>query len=226
MSIFDIMGPLMVGPSSSHTAGAAKIGYISSQLLGEVPSKVKIYLHGSFADTGAGHGTDKALLAGLLGMREDDERIPNSMEWADKIGMEYEFSKVHLKNVGPNTVKMHLYSKKDRELEIVATSIGGGRISIEQIDGIDTHFSGDFSTLIVHNIDQPGHVAEVTSALAHKSVNIASLQLFRNKKGGYAVMIVETDQNIPSNTVKWIEHLEGVIKVTYLNVIKEVENVF
>lgn len=221
MGIFDIMGPIMVGPSSSHTAGAARIGFVSARLLGKTPQKAKISLHGSFADTGMGHGTDKALIAGLLGMREDDVRIPYSMEIAREQGMDFEITTTHLKGVGPNSVKLNLTTESGRELEIVATSLGGGRISIEQIDGIDTHFSGNYPTLIVHNMDQPGHIAEVTSALAHKSVNVATLHLYRNKRGGYAVMILETDQSIPMNTVQWIEHLEGVIKVTYLDMEKE-----
>ena len=221
MNLFDIMGPVMVGPSSSHTAGAVKIGLISKRLLTGKVVKADIFLHGSFADTGAGHGTDKALIAGLLGMEPDDERIPDSMNIAAAKGLAFSVDRIVLKGVGPNSVKLNLTNDMGRQLEIVATSIGGGRISIEQIDGIDTHFSGEYPTLIVHNMDQPGHVAEVTSALAHKSVNIATLNLYRDKRGGYAVMIVETDQSIPSETIKWLEHLEGVIKVTYLDVREE-----
>lgn len=218
MNLFDIMGPVMVGPSSSHTAGAVRIGFVIRKLLGEAPVKADIGLHGSFADTGTGHGTDKALVAGLLGMMPDDERIPYSLEIAREDGIIINFFRTTIKGVGPNTVRMNLEGGSGRTLEVVAASLGGGRISIEQIDGIDTHFSGDYPTLIVHNMDQPGHVAEVTSALAHKSVNIATLNLYRNKRGGYAVMIVETDQGIPRDTIKWLEHLEGVIKVTYLDV--------
>lgn len=218
MNVFDILGPVMVGPSSSHTAGAVRIGAISRKLLADKPVKAEIYFHGSFASTGVGHGTDKAIIAGLLGMETNDMRIPESMEIAKEKGLEFSISTINLKNAHPNSVLIKLKGAKDRELEILAASVGGGRISIEQIDGIETHFSGDYPTLVVHNIDQPGHVAEVTSALSHHVVNIATLNLYRDKRGGYAVMIVETDQTIPESVVKWIEHLEGVIKVTYINV--------
>lgn len=217
MNIFDILGPVMVGPSSSHTAGAVRIGSISRKLLADKPAKAEIYLHGSFALTGVGHGTDKAIVAGLLGMDTDDMRIPDSFQVAKEAGLEFSINTINLKEAHPNTAILKLTGEKGRTLEIVAASVGGGRISIEKIDGIETHFSGDYPTLVVHNIDQPGHVAEVTSALSHHAINIATLNLYRDKRGGYAVMIVETDQPIPENVVKWLEHLEGVIKVTYIN---------
>lgn len=223
MNIFDIMGPIMVGPSSSHTAGAARIGYVSRQLLGEDLKKAEILLHGSFAKTGKGHGTDKAIVAGLMGMMPDDERIPDSFDIAKSQGIELSVGEALLKTEYANACLLNLESVNGRNLSIMAASLGGGRISIEQIDGIDTHFSGDYPTLIVHNLDQPGHVAEVTSTLAHKSVNIATLNLYRDKRGGYAVMIVETDQDIPETAIKWIEHLEGIIKVTYINIEKQKE---
>lgn len=223
MNIFDIMGPIMVGPSSSHTAGAARIGYVSRQLLGEDLNKAEILLHGSFAKTGKGHGTDKAIVAGLMGMMPDDERIPDSFDIAKSQGIELSVGEALLKTEYANACLLNLESVNGRSLSIMAASLGGGRISIEQIDGIDTHFSGDYPTLIVHNLDQPGHVAEVTSTLAHKSVNIATLNLYRDKRGGYAVMIIETDQDIPETAIKWIEHLEGVIKVTYINIEKQKE---
>lgn len=218
MNIFDILGPVMVGPSSSHTAGAVRIGNISRKLLADKPIKAEIYLHGSFALTGVGHGTDKAIVAGLLGMNTDDMRIPNSFEIAKEEGLNFSVNKINLKEVHPNTALLKLEGEQGRTLEITAASVGGGRISIEQLDGIETHFSGDYPTLVVHNIDQPGHVAEVTSALSHHAINIATLNLYRDKRGGYAVMIVETDQPIPERVVKWLEHLEGIIKVTYINV--------
>lgn len=218
MNIFDILGPVMVGPSSSHTAGAVRIGAISRKLLADKPVRAEIYFHGSFASTGVGHGTDKAIIAGLLGMETNDMRIPQSLEIAKKEGLEFSISTINLKGAHPNSALIKLKGEKDRVLEILAASVGGGRISIEEIDGIETHFSGDYPTLVVHNIDQPGHVAEVTSALSHHAINIATLNLYRDKRGGYAVMIVETDQSIPESIVKWLEHLEGVIKVTYINV--------
>lgn len=223
MNIFDIVGPVMVGPSSSHTAGAVRIGYISRKLMGEVIKSATILLHGSFWATGIGHGTDKALLAGLLGMKTDNIRIPNSMKLAEKSGMKYQFGKIELRNVHPNTVVLQLTGESGRQLEIMASSIGGGRIQICQIDGLNANFTGEYPTLIVHNVDQPGHVTEVTSMLRHKSVNIAAMQLYRSNRGGDAVMVIECDQEVPKESIKWLEHLEGVNKVTYLSLEDEDE---
>ena len=207
----------MVGPSSSHTAGAVRIGYVSRELLGERPVEAEINLHGSFAMTGKGHGTDRALVAGILGMQPDDVRIPDSFEAAREQGLSFTIGTIQLKEAHPNSVQLKLKGENGRELVIIASSLGGGRISIVEIDGISTNFSGDYPTLIVHNLDQPGHVAEVTSMLAHKSVNIATLNLYRNMRGGYAVMVIETDQRVPADAIRWLAHLEGVIKVTYLD---------
>ena len=224
MNLFDIVGPVMVGPSSSHTAGAVRIGHIARKLLDEPVKRAEIFLHGSFLATGKGHGTDRALIAGLLGMHTEDERIPDSFAIADRQGMEYSFAGIELRDAHPNSVLMKLTGEHGRKLEIVAASLGGGRIKICQIDGLDTNFCGDYPTLIVHNQDQPGHVAEVTSMLAHKSVNIATMQLYREKRGGNAVLIVECDKEVPKESVKWVEKLEGIHKVTYLSLEEDGEN--
>lgn len=220
MNLFDILGPVMVGPSSSHTAGAVRIGYVAGHLLKDEPCKVKIGLYGSFAQTGKGHGTDRALIAGILDMHPDDMRIPESFEIAKAAGIEFEFYNADIRNAHPNTALIEMVGKNDRKLSVQASSLGGGRIMVNKIDGIDVNFSAEKPTLIVHNIDQPGHVAEVTSMLSHKCVNIATMQLFRDKRGGYAVMVLETDQQIPEESIKWLEHLEGVIKVTYVNIME------
>ena len=217
MNLFDILGPVMVGPSSSHTAGAVRIGLITRRLLGSEPKKADIALAGSFAATGRGHGTDRALAAGLLGMQPDDIRIPDSLHLAQERGMEVHFREIQLKDAHPNTALLHVTAPDGRELELQASSLGGGRIMVNRLDGIGVNFAAESHTLIVHNLDQPGHVAEVTSMLSHKSVNIATMQLYRDKRGGYAVMVLETDQPIPEESVSWLSHLEGVIKVTYLN---------
>lgn len=217
MNLFDILGPVMVGPSSSHTAGAVRIGYIARELLQDEIASADIYLHGSFATTGKGHGTDKALIAGLLGMKPDDIRIPNSFMVAGKQGLRFTFQTKNIKDAHPNTALLMLTGKSGRTLEVQTASIGGGRIMIQKLDGIEVNFSSEKPTLIVHNLDQPGHVAEVTSMLSHKSVNIATMQLYRDKRGGYAVMVLETDQPVPAESIKWLEHLEGIIKVTYFN---------
>lgn len=216
MNIFDIMGPVMVGPSSSHTAGAVKIGYISRRLLGEELASAKILLYGSFLTTGKGHGTRKALVAGLLGMKTDDIRIPEASEIAERAGIEVEFGEALLKEAHPNTAQLFLTGVSGRTLEIIGQSLGGSRINIAEIDGIETNFSGDHPTLVVHNQDQPGHVSEVTSMLAHKSVNIATMQLYRASRGGEAVMVIECDQEVPIEGIEWLKKVEGVNKVTYL----------
>jgi L-serine dehydratase len=176
----------------------------------------KILFYGSFLATGKGHGTDRAIIAGLMGLAVDDQRIPSSFDLAREEGLQYEFGSVDLgENAHPNSVKLILTGESGRKLEIVAASIGGGQIRICEIDGLTANFSGDYPTLIVHNLDQPGHVAEVTSMLQHKAVNIASMQLYRSSRGGSAVMVLECDQEVPEESVDWLRHLEGVEKVTY-----------
>ena len=216
MDIFDIIGSVMVDPSSSHTAGAVRIGYIAGKLMGEPIAKAEILLYGSFLATGKGHGTRKALVAGLLGMKPDDMRIPDSFEIAKEHGIEVVFGESALRDAHPNTAQIFLISVTGKKLEVVGESLGGSRINIAQIDGISTNFSGDYPTLVVHNMDQPGHVAEVTSMLAHKSVNIAAMQLYRAGRGGNSVMVLECDQGVPEEGINWLRHAEGVVKVTYL----------
>ena len=214
MNLFDILGPVMVGPSSSHTAGAVRIGWMTQKLLGEQPVEAKILMYGSFAATGKGHGTDRGLVAGLLGMRPDDERIPDSFEIARKMSLSYSFGIANLTSAHPNSVVLEVKGKSGRTLEVQACSLGGGRIMINRLDGLDVNCSCEIPTLIVHNLDQPGHVAEVTSMLAHKSVNIANMSLYRGKRGGSAVMVVEMDQPLPKESLEWLEHLEGIVNVS------------
>lgn len=221
MNLLDIIGPVMVGPSSSHTAGAVKIGRVSRKLLAEEVKEAKIYFHGSFLATGKGHGTDKALIAGLLGMQVDDQAIPDSFRIAEERGMKFSLDGIDLGDVHPNSVKMNLTGVSGRTLEVIAASIGGGRIQICELDGITANFSGDYPTLIVHNIDQPGHVTEVTSMLAHKGVNIATMQLYRKSRGGSAVMVIECDQEVPKESLAWLERLEGILKVTYCSLVED-----
>lgn len=218
MILTDVIGPIMVGPSSSHTAGAVKIGRVARRLLDEDVARARILFHGSFLSTGKGHGTDRAVVAGLMGFTVDDERIPQSLEIARERGIELSMGGVDLGiDAHPNSVQLFLTGIGGRELELIGSSIGGGRIRVDEVDDLPVSFSGDFPTLIVHNVDQPGHVAEVTSMLQHKSVNIADMQLSRAQRGGKAVMVLELDQEVPREALRWLEHLEGVIKVTYLS---------
>lgn len=221
MNLFEILGPVMVGPSSSHTAGAVRIGYVARKLLGEAPASIQIRLHGSFAATGRGHGTDCALVAGLLGMRSDDLRIPDSLRLAAEQGVLVEFGSVHLKNAHPNTACLDIVGCNGNRVSMTASSLGGGRIQVTRLDGIRTAFSGESPTLIVQHQDQPGYVAGITSLLAEKSVNIATLNLYRDSRGGRAVMVVETDQPIPPDVLRRVSDLDGILKTAYVNIGEE-----
>lgn len=206
----------MVGPSSSHTAGAVRIGYICRRLLGSAVKQAELFLYGSFLATGKGHGTDRALIAGLLGMKPNDERIPDSFRLAEEAGLEYRFGAADIREAHPNTVKLVLTGEDGKTLEVLASSVGGGRIRICQVDGLEANFYGDYPTLLVHNEDQPGYVAEVTSMLSRQNINIATMQLYRNERGGHAVMVVECDREIPEESLEWLSKRKGITKVTYL----------
>ena len=221
MSIFDIMGPIMIGPSSSHTAGAARIGRIARRLLGCRPERAEILLHGSFAATGTGHGTDKALVAGLLDMMPDDPRLPQAFTLAREAGMEVELGKVNLQEAHPNTALLRLAAPDGHKLEVRGASLGGGRVRIDAIDGLAAAFSGDLPTLIIRNEDRPGQVAEVAGALSRRNVNIATMQLYRDMRGGLAVMVIESDQPIDPVAVKELQALDGIVRVTYLDMTEE-----
>ena len=215
INIFDMMGPVMVGPSSSHTAGAARIGNMGRTLLGEEVARADIGLHGSFAETGFGHGTDRALLAGLLGMKPDDLRIPNAYEEANRAGMAYSFRTVELRDAHPNTALLELTGKSGKKLTLQASSIGGGAIVVNKIDGIDVNFTGDFNTLIVRNQDESGSVAAITSILSQVHINVANMSVNRHRRGGDALMVIETDQHIKPRQVEFLSELTGILSVTY-----------
>ena len=215
INIFDMMGPVMVGPSSSHTAGAARIGNMGRTLLGEEVARADIGLHGSFAETGFGHGTDRALLAGLLGMKPDDLRIPNAYEEANRAGMAYSFRTVELRDAHPNTALLELTGKSGKQLTLQASSIGGGAIVVNKIDGIDVNFTGDFNTLIVRNQDESGSVAAITSILSQVHINVANMSVNRHRRGGDALMVIETDQHIKPRQVEFLSELPGILSVTY-----------
>ena len=217
MNIFDIIGPIMVGPSSSHTAGAVKIGQMVRALLDCQPKRAEIWLHGSFAETGKGHGTELALVAGLLGMDPDDMRIPHSMKCAEEAGMEVVIDRMNIPDAHPNTALIHAWDADGEKLEVQACSIGGGRIQVSKIDGMRVNCSGEVPTLIIRNNDRPGMAAEVTAALARHHINIAQMMLFRNKKGEDAVMVVETDQKIPPQEIAALHDQDGILRVTYVD---------
>lgn len=216
MDIFDILGPVMVGPSSSHTAGAVRIGLIARKLLGSQPTKAHIYLHGSFAATGVGHGTDRALIAGLLGMFPDDINIPKSFELAKEKGLEFVFEQKNIKDAHPNTTRLDIEDGDGKNLSLQASSIGGGRIVITRIDNMEVNFSGEKPTLIIQSVDEKGCLAGITKTISDNEINIATMQLYREKRGGDVIMVIEMDQQITKESLRYLEQLKGVNKVTYL----------
>ncbi len=217
MNVFDILGPIMVGPSSSHTAGAVRIGRMVRALLGEIPSGAKLQLHGSFASTGEGHGTHQALIGGLLGFLPDDQRVPDSFQIAQKAGMKFEFSEINLRDAHPNSVVITATAPSGRVIEVGACSPGGGRIRVFQLDGLETSFTGELPTLVVHNSDQPGCVSRVTEVISRRGLNVATLQLSRGNRGGVAVMVIECDHFLADDVTREVEALEGILRVTCYN---------
>lgn len=215
MDIFDILGPIMVGPSSSHTAGAARIGKMGRTLLGATPVKAAIHLHGSFAETGVGHGTDKAIVGGILGMDPDDLHIPFSFEEAEKAGLQFTIDTVELRDVHPNTAVLELWGGNGEKLKMGACSIGGGAIEVRELDGIDVNFTGDYNTLVIRNQDESGTLAAVTTILSQLRINVGNMSLCRHRRGGDALMVIETDQHIKPNQVAFLRELPGVLSVTY-----------
>ena len=193
MDVFDIIGPVMIGPSSSHTAGACRIGKYARSILDEPVKKADIYFSGSFAKTYQGHGTDKAIIAGLMGMDTDDLRIRNSLELAKQEGMEYAFYPTQIDDAHPNTALVKITGESGKTQEIEGASLGGGRISIRRINGTAVDITGDCTTLLVYHLDTPGMISVVTSILARNGVNIGKFELRRAVKGGEAVMVIEID---------------------------------
>lgn len=200
----------MVGPSSSHTAGAVRLGAMARKILGSEPIEAEIILHGSFAETGKGHGTNLALVAGLLGMHTDDERIPRAQEIAKERGLSFHFTTGNLGDVHPNTVKMNLVSQEGETVEVTGSSIGGGRIQIQGINEFQVEVMGDYHTLVVLQNDLPGVVAQVTSLIASTQINIAQMRVSREKKGARALMIIETDQAVDPAALVLMRKLPAV----------------
>lgn len=216
MNIFEILGPVMVGPSSSHTAGAVRIGYVCRKLMGEKIVTADIELYGSFLLTGKGHGTPQAIVAGLLGMTPDDARIPDSFEIAKAQGLKFTIGEAKLKEAHPNSVLLKLTGESGKELEVVGESLGGSIINIAQIDGLPANISGDYPTLIASNMDVPGMVAKVSKVLFEAKINIAQMHLYRASRGKNSVLIAECDQEIENKTLNDIRDLDGIMKVSYL----------
>jgi L-serine dehydratase len=203
----------MIGPSSSHTAGAVRIGKIAGAILGEPAAKAVIYLHGSYALTGKGHGTDRAIVAGLLGYGAADERIPKACEIAKEKGILVKFRHVDLgDDYHPNTARLLLQSTKGTSFEITAISVGGGNISVIEINGLPIKLSGEYYTLITIHKDQPGIVAQASDIIAKNKVNIATANVTRQRRGGLAAMAIEMDQPLPLEAVKQLEKVAQIVR--------------
>ncbi len=206
ISVFEVIGPNMVGPSSSHTAGAASIARLAWKMTHEKIRSVKFTLYGSFAQTYKGHGTDRALLGGMMGFETDDERIRDSFEIAEKEGIEFSFVANTLETeVHPNTVDMEIEDVTGRKLTVRGESIGGGKVRLTRINGVKVLFTGEYHSLIVIHRDHPGVISKVTSNLGECHVNIAYLRVYRENKGGIAYMIIESDEEITQEIVDKIE---------------------
>ena len=219
VSLLDIIGPVMVGPSSSHTAGACRLGLLARGLVGGTPERARIELHGSFARTGEGHGTDKALAGGLMGFRPDDERIRHALEIAEKEGLDYKFEKTTLgEESHPNTVRLTV-DYRDRSSIMIGSSLGAGRVLVTEIDGYPVEVTGNSHTIVMVAEDVKGSVARIATILAEDSLNIATLRLTRKARGGDAFMVIELDEAPGEHTrdeiralpwVRWAYRLEKV----------------
>ena len=221
--VFDIIGPIMIGPSSSHTAGAARLGKAARSIAGEDIKSVEFVLHGSFAKTYKGHGTDRALTAGILGFDPWDERLKHSMDIAKEKGIEIKFTPSDLGNVHPNTVKFIITLKDGKKVEVMGSSIGGGSIQINEVNGEKVQFTGDYPTLIIKHKDVPGMISKVSRIISNANVNIAFLNVFRKGRGRTANMVFETDAKLPEDAVKEIKNLSNVKSVRMIDLEKEGE---
>lgn len=220
-SIFDILGPVMIGPSSSHTAGAARLGRIAKEIAGDDFDKVTFYLHGSFAKTYKGHGTDKALVAGILGMEPSDDRIKYSFEIAKKSGIEVVFVEADLGYVHPNTAKIVFHRKNGVDFYITGSSIGGGSIIITDIDGNKVEFSGDLPTLLLKYIDKKGTISKVSTVISEEGINIATMKVTREGRGKVATMVLEADNKIDNSIIEKLKTVEDIMYIKAINPISK-----
>lgn len=212
MNVFDIVGPVMIGPSSSHTAGAVRIGRIAGALLEGEPVSAHILLHGSFAKTYRGHGTDKALVAGIMGMTPSDIRIRQSLEIAKERGLDVVFEKTELEGAHPNTAVITLKDAKGCTVTVQGASVGGGNILISEINGMKVEVTGQQDTLLVLHRDVPGVIAHVTNYIAAQGVNIGNFKLTRSRRGETAMMTIELDGEFSRESNEGIEKLPNVIR--------------
>lgn len=210
---FDILGPNMIGPSSSHTAGALRIAFVAGRMVEKAVS-VKFVLYGSFARTYHGHGTDRALVGGILGYHPDDERIRDSFEHAKEAGLAFSFEENFTdKEIYPNTVDIYVTDKDGSVVSLRGKSIGGGNAVITRLNGVDVELTGNYCTLVVEHVDKKGTLAFVTTVLSAYDLNIGSLRLYRESKGKRAYAIIEVDTNVSNQVVSALKGVESVTNV-------------
>ncbi len=217
-SIFDILGPVMIGPSSSHTAGAVRLGLLARAILGAQPDAAEITLHGSFASTGRGHGTDLAIVAGLLGMRPDDHEIVRAFEHAEEAGMDVSITTGDLGDAHANTALLALHTG-ETTVEIQGSSVGGGEVLVTRIGRFEAHADGRMPLLIVEHTDLPGEIASVTRIISDTGANVAQMRVSRTRRGAEALMLIETDTPLPDEALAEIEALPGVMRLRAVPVV-------
>ncbi len=213
--VFDILGPIMIGPSSSHTAGAARLGKIGREIADKSFSGVTFYLHGSFAKTYKGHGTDRALVAGILGMEPSDERIKDSLNIAKEKGINIEFIETDLGYEHPNTVKIIFHYEDKEDFFLIGSSIGGGNILITNLNGDEIQFSGNYPTILIRYKDQKGSISRISSILSSEDINIATMKVTRERK--IATMVIEIDSPIEDFVINKIAELDEIIYIKGIN---------
>ena len=216
--VFDVLGPIMIGPSSSHTAGAARIAKVAKEIVDKDFKKVLFYLHGSFGKTYKGHGTDKALVAGILGMDPSDAKLKDSFEIAKDKNIEFEFIEADLGYYHPNTVKIVFEFDNDEDMCVIGSSVGGGNIVIVDINGNKVEFSGDYPTVILKYKDQKGVISRISAVLSAHEINIATMKVTREED--IATMIIEADSNIDKIVVDEVGELDNVLYIKGINPIE------
>lgn len=216
LTLFDIIGPVMIGPSSSHTAGAARIGRVTRAILGEEPVRAVISFHGSFEKTYRGHGTDRAVVGGLMGMNVDDPMLREALTLAQQKGLQISFRTVQLRDAHPNTLIVEAVGVNGKLVRVQAASIGGGSIRVQYLDGLEVGFSGEQTTLVIRHRDEPGMIATVTRVLTEAGINIATMKVFRIARGGTAAMTIETDSTPDESVPRRLRQLSGIRDVTLL----------
>jgi len=215
-SVFDMIGPVMIGPSSSHTAGVVRIGLAAYKILGSVPDSAEIIFYNSFARTYEGHGSDRAILAGLLGFRTDDKRIKESPELAAAAGLKFQFKSIgNASTLHPNSVRVKL-QKGEKSVEVLGESLGGGVINIPEVNGFKADFSANLHTVIITAEDTKGSIAFIANVLAHDDCNIATMSVTRRGKSDLACLVIEMDSGIKAVTLEYIMSLSWVKEVIYI----------